>query len=80
MNDISFILQAMPQGVSYTSLNIEAGQITILGDADTASPVVQFARNLEASGGYAQANITWIDKPRSETADTALSFTIVIQR
>jgi Tfp pilus assembly PilM family ATPase/Tfp pilus assembly protein PilN len=80
VNDISFIIKAMPEGVSYTSLEIDAGQITILGDASTAPPVVQFARNMESSGGYSAANINWINPPRSEKGNAGVSFMIVISR
>ena len=80
VNDISFIIQAMPQGVSFTSLEIDAGQITISGDTKAASPVVQFSRNLAASGGYSEANISWIDRPRSEKSGAGFSFMIVISR
>lgn len=80
VKDISFIIKALPAGVSYTSMAINAGIITISGDASTAPPVVQFSRNLEASGGYSQANIQWIDKPRDVKSSAGFSFMIVISR
>jgi Tfp pilus assembly protein PilN len=80
VSDITFIIKALPAGVSYTSISIDAGAISIAGDASTAAPVVQFAHNLEAAGGYAKANISWINKPHAEAAGVGVSFRIVISR
>jgi Tfp pilus assembly protein PilN len=79
VSDITFIIKALPVGVSYTSISIDAQAISIAGDAGTAAPVVQFAHNLEATGGYAKANISWINKPHAEAAGVGVSFQIMIR-
>jgi Tfp pilus assembly PilM family ATPase len=78
--DVAFITGAMPQGVSYTSITITSGSISITGDANAASPVVQLARNLESSGGYSKADINWINKPPAEKVSVGVSFLINIIR
>ena len=80
VSDISFITWAMPTGVSYTSISITAGSISISGDARASSPVVEFARNLEASGGYSKADISWITRPPTEKASIGVSFLINVNR
>ena len=80
VSDVASIVQALPYGVSYLSLSIDAGRITINGEAISASLVVQFSRNLEAYGGYKLANITSIGKPHAATAGMVFPFTIIIQR
>jgi Tfp pilus assembly PilM family ATPase/Tfp pilus assembly protein PilN len=79
-SDISFIVWALPDGVSYTSINLEADSITIIGNAEKASPVVEFARNLESATGYTKADVIWITKPRAEEVGVGVSFQIVIDR
>lgn len=78
VNDISIITKSLPKGVVFTSLQINSGSINIFGVMNTTSPVVQFARNLEASGRFSKASISWID--RSNIGDYAFAFLIVITR
>lgn len=80
VRDISSIVQAMPAGLSFNSIEVDDNQIIVLGSMDKPSPVVQFANNLETSGGFSEANIMWIDRPHSAGSNTGLTFMIIISR
>jgi Tfp pilus assembly PilM family ATPase len=80
VTDISLIVQATPEGIAFSSMDINGAQIILLGGASAAAQVVQFARNLEASGAYAEANINWIDRPKSKNPGINYSFMIAINR
>jgi Tfp pilus assembly PilM family ATPase len=78
--DISAIIAAMPKDVTFNSLNVDPVEITLEGTALMAAPVIMFADNLEKSGAFSQAIITWIDKPRTVGDSKQLYFKMVIAR
>jgi Tfp pilus assembly protein PilN len=80
VSDIYSIVQAMPFGLSFNSIEFDANQIIVLGSTDKPSPVVQFANNLETSGGFSEANIIWIDKQHSAGTNPGLTFMVIIGR
>jgi Tfp pilus assembly PilM family ATPase/Tfp pilus assembly protein PilN len=77
--EIAAINRSLPQGVIFTSLQINANQISVNGKVSKASMVVQFARNLESIGGFSQAVINWIDHADSKIG-LNFSFLIIISR
>ena len=79
VSDIAAITLSMPEGVIYSSLEIGSGQISILGRANKASLVVQFARNLESIGDFSKADINWIDVSNSSVGP-GYAFMILIIR
>jgi Tfp pilus assembly protein PilN len=80
VRDTSSIVQAMPAGLSFNSIEVDTNQIIVLGSTDKPSPVVQFANNLETSGGFSEANVIWIDRPHNAGSNTGLTFMIIISR
>jgi type IV pilus assembly protein PilM len=76
VSDLSILTGAMPSGMSFTSLDMPGGQITVKGIIDNPARVVTFARNLEAAGAFPQADIMWIKK----APDTGISFMVVINK
>jgi Tfp pilus assembly PilM family ATPase/Tfp pilus assembly protein PilN len=79
VSDIAAINRSLPQGVVFTSLDMGPKQISIYGRMERTLMVVQFARNLESTGGFSQATIHWIDKATSDVGP-GYSFLIVINR
>lgn len=79
VSDIAAVTQSEPEGIMFTTLEIGTGYITILGRADIPSSVVQFARNLEMIGGFAKAEIEWIDWAGS-IVGPAFSFHITVSK
>jgi Tfp pilus assembly PilM family ATPase/Tfp pilus assembly protein PilN len=76
VSDLSRLTDAMPSGMSFTSLDMPGGQITVKGIIDNPARVVQFTRDLEAAGAFPQADIMWIKK----ATDTGISFMVVISK
>jgi Tfp pilus assembly protein PilN len=60
VDDLSWLTRSMPVGLSFTSIDMPAGQIVVTGMASSPFPVVSFVRNLEASGAFQRADIDWI--------------------
>lgn len=80
VGDITSIVAAMPKDVTFNSLVMDSAEISLEGTALTAAPVLTFADNLEKSGGFAQAVITWIDKPHDVGSGQQLFFKLTINR
>jgi len=82
ISDISSIVASMPPGLTFNSLDITPGGIFLKGVGYEASLVVQFAGNLETTGGFSRAVINMIDRPHklNEQEEQALNFSIVISR
>jgi Tfp pilus assembly PilM family ATPase/Tfp pilus assembly protein PilN len=86
VSDLALLTRSMPDNMSFTSIDMQANQIVVKGTTDNPSPVVQFARNLEASGAFHQADIIWIKKTESNTGgastpiDTGISFMVIINK
>ena len=81
VSDISSIIENMPEGLTFSTMEIDTTQITVQGSTYQASSVVQFARNLETSGDFSQAIIIWIDRSHSSNEDNpGLAFQIVIYK
>jgi hypothetical protein len=79
--DVSAIIAAMPEGLTVNSLEVSSGGISLEGSAASAAPVIEYAHNLETTGGFSSAVINWIDKPRSiAQAQPQLAFRLQIQR
>jgi Tfp pilus assembly protein PilN len=80
--DLSRLTRSMPAGMSFTSIDMQAGQIVVKGTVAGPSPVVRFARNLEASGAFQRADIIWIKKADgsagSAALDAGVAFLVVI--
>ncbi len=80
VDEIASIVACMPENVTFNSLDIDSVEISLKGTALEAAPVIEFADKLEKSGGFSQAVITWIDKPRDSGQDNRLDFTLIITR
>lgn len=81
VDDISAVVSSMPEGIIFNSLSIDAAQIMLDGVSREAGTVVVFADNLETIGGFPEAVIQWIDRPR-ETPDKQMEvfFRITINK
>lgn len=86
VSDLAQLTHAMPDSMSFTSIDMQANQIVVKGTTANPSPVVQFARNLEASGVFHQADIIWIKKTEENTGgtsmpiDAGISFMVIINK
>ena len=80
VGDIASIVSCLPAGVTFDDLQIDSAEISLKGSASASGPVVTFADNLEASGKFHQAVITWIDQPRAVGTGNQLVFKMVITR
>lgn len=76
--DLSRLFIAMPAAMSFDSIDMRAGQIVVSGTADSSPPVVEFARNIEASGVFHQADIMWIKRAVGNAGE--VSFLVVIDK
>jgi type IV pilus assembly protein PilM len=74
VSDLARLIQAMPSGMSFSSLEMPGSQIVVRGITAVPAPVVEFARNIEASGEFAQADIIWIKRADSG----GISFMVII--
>jgi len=59
---ISSIVASLPEGLTFNSLNIGEGTISLGGSASGSAPVIQFADNLKTIGGFSDAIINRIDE------------------
>ncbi len=80
VSDISSIIEAMPAGLTFESIEIGTNQIIVLGNINEPSLVVQFVNNLETSGGFSEANIISIDRPHHAGTNQGLIFMVIISR
>jgi Tfp pilus assembly protein PilN len=81
IKDVTSIVGCMPGELTFNTLEMTIDEITIQGSSYKAYPVVEFADNLESAGGFAQAIITWIDRPHDIPGmDGASFFRIIITR
>jgi len=79
VSDIAAITQSVPDGILFTTLEIDADWISICGRAYSSAPVVRFARNLELIGDFSKADIQRIDWANS-TVGPSLSFIIMVAK
>jgi Tfp pilus assembly PilM family ATPase len=78
--DIPLVITAMPSGVSYLTLEIGTNFVSILGEAVTAAPIVQFARNLERLSGYSRADIVSMDYSLTPAPEPLIIFAIYVTK
>jgi Tfp pilus assembly protein PilN len=78
VEDLSRLFIAMPAAVSFDAIDMRAGQIVVSGTADSSPPVVEFARNIETSGVFHQADIMWIKWAAGNAGE--VSFLVVIDK
>lgn len=65
VSDIAAIAKSLPNNVTFSSFKLAAGQISLFGKADKSASVVLLARNLESIGGFANANVSWLNFSKS---------------
>jgi len=75
-NNLGLITNVLPSSISFTSIKMDAKQITVEGKTDYPSTVISYAEALGNQGGFSEVRIAKID----ETETTMTSFTIVISR
>jgi Tfp pilus assembly protein PilN len=80
VDDVASIVGCLPEKVTIDSLDVDSRGIFLDGIAAEAEPVIEFATNLEKSGDFAKADITWIDRPHDVGAGKQLHFKLVITR
>jgi Tfp pilus assembly PilM family ATPase len=80
VRDIASVVRAMPEGLSFSSMEIDDGRIAVYGNTVGAALVVQFARNLETQSGFSEADIEWIDRSPDSKTGPGLAFMISISR
>lgn len=85
-NNLELVTTAIPPEVYFTSIEMGTDQITIEGEADSPSTVIDYVMALEAQGGLSEVRIAGIDESKSTEAETTeavgtkVTFTIVITK
>jgi len=73
--DFYFVANALPSEAYFTTIEIDADQITVEGKANSNLTVISYAMALEAEGGFSEVNTAKIT-----VASTGVSFVITIDR
>jgi Tfp pilus assembly protein PilN len=85
-DNLELVTTAIPPEVYFTSIEMGTDQITIDGEADSPSTVIDYVMALEAQGGLSEVRIAGIDESKSTEAETTeaegtkVTFTIVITK
>ncbi len=81
VDNINNIFSSMPEGMTFTNLEIGRDIITLEGVTLEAAPVVTFAGSLQTDGGFPKATVDWIDKPHLVDKDhPEYYFRVIIYR
>jgi Tfp pilus assembly PilM family ATPase/Tfp pilus assembly protein PilN len=80
VSDIDFVTKSLPPQVTFNVIDINKDQITIRGSGADKARIVEYVKALESSGKFAQADINWIEKPRSAGSSGDFTFLITIER
>jgi type IV pilus assembly protein PilM len=84
VSGLSSMMESMPEGISFSSIELKETSIVLYGYAPDAHHIVEFADSLESSGNFTEANITWISKNNEGKTSTGGSlntkFLLVISK
>jgi len=75
-SNLELVANALPNGSSFTSIDIEPEEITVKGEVNNAFTVISYINSLEKDGDFSEIRIAEI----SEAGDNTVPFTIVIYR
>ena len=78
--NLGLVTGALPTGTYFTSVGIDANQITVKGEADNSFKVVGYVEALETLGKFSEVRIVSIEESKVEAASTRVSFNIVISK
>ncbi len=78
-SDLTLVTGALPSSTYFTSIKMEAGQITVEGETDSASKVISYAETLEEQLGFSEVRIANITEEEISGSST-ISFAIVISK
>jgi Tfp pilus assembly protein PilN len=80
VDEVASIVGSLPENVTIDTLDVNSRGISLAGSAADSAPVIEFSANLEKSGDFARADITWIDRPHDVGKSQQLFFKISITR
>jgi hypothetical protein len=78
--EVASVIKCLPGNVTVNTLEVDSIEFALSGSAAAPDPVILFADNLEKTGGFTQAIITWIDRPHGTGDNTQLYFKLPITR
>ena len=68
VNNLGLMMQAMPDNISFSSIELRENGMTLYGYAPNPQNIVDFAEKLESPGNFSEANVIWINTNEGQKA------------
>ena len=68
VNNLGLMMQAMPNNISFSSIELGENGMTLYGYAPNPQNIVSFAEQLESPGHFSEANVIWINTNEGQKA------------